>query len=90
MWPVNRMIVNAVKPTEAFCDGVSMPVRHLYFFGDISIPAETLGMVNRLSGYVFVVDAGGSIRWRESGRMVGDDGKKLLEAVRVVAGLPKA
>ena len=83
------MIVNAAKPDEAFCDGFSMPVRHLYFFGDLNIPTDALGMPNRLSGYVFVVDAAGGIRWRESGRMVGDDGKKLLEAVRIVAGLPK-
>lgn len=84
------MIVNAAKPAVASCDGISMPVRHLYFFGDVQIPTETLGMANRLSGYVFVVDAAGGIRWRESGRMVGDDDTKLLDAVRVVAGLPKA
>jgi hypothetical protein len=83
-WPIQGWMVNAHRPCEASCDGKSMQLRHALYFGDIATATDTLGMENRLTGYVFVMDAGGRIRWRESGRMLEGQGEEFMSAIGVL------
>jgi ATP10 protein len=76
------MLVNAKRPEEVTCEGHTKPVRHAFFFGDTNRAASDLGMSNRLSGYVFVLDAKGLIRWRESGKLLDGEGLKLIKLLR--------
>jgi ATP10 protein len=81
-WPMKGMLVNAKRPKEVTCEGHIKPVQHAFFFGDVNKAASDLGMTNRLSGYVFVLDANGLIRWRASGKLLNGEGLNLIKSLR--------
>jgi hypothetical protein len=81
MWPIKGMLINASRPETALCCNASMPVRHAIYFGDIATATDVLGMRNRLTCYIFVLDSRGRIRWRNSGRMLADEGNAMLQAI---------
>ena len=83
-WPLKNVLINSKRPEFATCDGQRKAVQHASYFGDVKHAAESLGMPNRLSGYVFVVDAEGRIRWRESGKMLDGQGDGLVDAVQTL------
>ena len=64
------------------CDGCSMPLQYAFHFGDSSSLAHDLAMPNRLTGYVFVLDASGRIRWRDSGTMQDGEGRSMIDAIK--------
>lgn len=83
-WPLKGMLVRAQRPERAHCDGRSMPLQHAFHFGDSNATAHELAMPNRLSGYVFVLDHRGRMRWRNSGKMQPGEGKSLISAVKAL------
>lgn len=82
MWPLKGVLINSKQPSSASCDGQQKAVQHAFYFGDVKVATESLGMSNRLSSYVFVVDADGRVRWRESGKMLDGQGDSLIHAVK--------
>jgi ATP10 protein len=81
MWPMKSIMLNAQRPREVSCDGRIKPMQHALYFGDINSIAGQLHVANRLSGYVFVLDASGLVRWRDSGQMLDRQSSDLVEAV---------
>ena len=81
VWPLRNVLVNGKQPEQATSDGQQKALRHAFYFGDIKSAAESLGMHNRLSGYVFVLDKAGRIRWRESGKMLEGQKGDMIDAV---------
>lgn len=64
---------------------VKMRARQVHYFGDVSVVTEGLEMNNRLTGYVFVVDNDGRIRWRTTGKLTEAESHSMMQAVRVLA-----
>jgi mitochondrial ATPase complex subunit ATP10 len=64
---------------------VKMPMRQVHYFGDEVPITEGLQMNNRLTGYVFVVDSLGRIRWRTTGRLTEGESHSMMQAVRALA-----
>jgi mitochondrial ATPase complex subunit ATP10 len=84
-WPLKGILINSSRPDVSRGGGVEkMAIRHVHYFGDEDTVARGLGMSNRLTGYVFVVDSSGRIRWRCSGRMVEHEGQSMINAIRAL------
>jgi mitochondrial ATPase complex subunit ATP10 len=83
IWPFKGMLLNAAKQ-KAQADLTRMRARHVHYFGDDQVATEVLGMTNRLTGYVFVVDEDGRIRWQSSGKMLEVEAHAMLKAVRTL------
>lgn len=64
---------------------MKMPVRHVHHFGDVATVTEGLNMNNRLTGYVFVVDDRGRIRWRSTGKLTEAESHSMMQAVRALS-----
>lgn len=62
-----------------------MPVRQVHYFDEEAAVLDTLHMHNRLTGYVFVVDNQGRIRWRSTGKLTEQESHSMMQAVRVLA-----
>lgn len=80
MWPFREILINSSKSSKAQV----MPARLVHYFGDDATVTEDLEMSNRLTGYVFVVDGDGRIRWRSSGKLTEAEGHSMLQAVRAL------
>ena len=84
MWPFKGLMVNASRGKENKAM-VKMPVRQVHYFGDVATVTEGLEMNNRLTGYVFVVDSDGRIRWRTTGKLTEPESHSMMQAVRKLA-----
>jgi predicted transcriptional regulator len=62
-----------------------MRTRQVHYFGDEAAVTEGLEMHNRLTGYVFVVDSQGRIRWRTTGKLTEAESHSMMQAVRKLA-----
>ena len=85
-WPLKGVLLNGRHPESASHDGQQKALRTAFYFGDVKFAADSLGMSNRLSGYVFVIDDRGLIRWRESGKMLDGQGAGFVHAVQKLVG----
>ena len=75
LWPFRNMLMKNGASSQG---KYSMPATYLYQFKDAEGIGKTLHMTNRLTGYIFLLDGQGRVRWRGSGN---PDSKelKLLE-----------
>eukprot|EP00892_Ulva_mutabilis_P005270 jgi/Ulvmu1/3114/UM015_0154.1 len=90
VWPFKGMLVNATKAPHKTLTALSkMSARRVHYFGDDKVAVEGLGMSNRLTGYVFLVDEDGRVRWQASGRMLEEEAHNCLRAVRGLLGARK-
>ena len=81
MWPFKGFMVNASRGKEHKAMG-EMSMRQVHYFGDESAVTQGLEMNNRLTGYVFVGDNKGRIRWRTTGKLTEPESHSMMQAVR--------
>lgn len=74
------MLVNNAASETARSASHTMDTQYLYYFGDLSALIDQLGMSNRLTGYVYLLDSRGRIRWHGSGAPTEDDITSLQAA----------
>lgn len=90
VWPFKSMLLNSTKSYNQSHTALSkMSARRVHFFGDEKVAADQLGMSNRLTGYVFLVDEGGCVRWQASGKLLEEEAHSFLKAVRSLLGAHK-
>jgi mitochondrial ATPase complex subunit ATP10 len=82
MWPFREILIKSSKSSKAHSARGKMPVRLVHYFGEDRAVSDILGMTNHLTGYVFVVDQDGRIRWRSAGKLTEAEGQSMLQAVR--------
>ncbi|PRW59488.1 Mitochondria isoform 1 [Chlorella sorokiniana] len=75
MWPFKQLLL---RGNAASAGKYALPVRHLHHFGDMQGLREALHLTNLLTGYVFLVDAQGRLRWRGSGNPSDSEMATLL------------
>ena len=73
-WPFRGMILRGAGPVRAAptSPGDSLPIMHpstdyVFHFGETREARKALGITNMLTGYVFLLDSRGRVRWRGSG-----------------------
>lgn len=81
MWPVKWLLMRS-GPSNTAGKGAENSTTRAFFFGDTVVAAEQLAMTNRLSGYVFLLDREGRIRWRQSGQMLAAEDEQLIQALK--------
>ena len=65
MWPFRSLIVRSGASQEA--KSTVMQPCQAFYFGDTEHIMQAARMSNRLTGYVFLLDASGRMRWQASG-----------------------
>lgn len=65
LWPFRNAIVRSGR--QAGKDKYMMHVEHLFYFGNTDELRRNLEMRNRWTGYVFLLDSAGRVRWRGCG-----------------------
>ncbi|KAL6784337.1 hypothetical protein ACKKBG_A05760 [Auxenochlorella protothecoides x Auxenochlorella symbiontica] len=81
-WPFRSLLLrNGTASQERY----HMPVQYLFHFGDAKPLCHALGLTNRLTGYVFLVDGAGRVRWRGSGPPTPDELAGFLAAAEQLA-----
>ena len=76
LWPFRSMLMSSGGKSQAKYD---MPCQYLYFFKAREPLREALHMTNRLTGYVYLVDGEGRVRWRGSGNPEARELEALLK-----------
>ncbi|KAL2654259.1 hypothetical protein R1flu_022387 [Riccia fluitans] len=66
--------------------GSQPPGRTLYAFGDLYYLRKELGIPNMLSGYVFLVDTKGRVRWRASGFATAEELASMISCIERFLG----
>ncbi|KAG0608330.1 hypothetical protein M758_8G097200 [Ceratodon purpureus] len=67
LWPIKWLLLRMVRRSQSV-DGVNELERKVvYAFGDAYEFRKVLGIPNLLSGYAFLLDRRGRVRWRASG-----------------------
>jgi len=84
-WPFKDMILRG-KSSEA--EGGSMSPRYLFHFGDSKAYVQGLNLSNKLTGYVFLVDNAGRVRWRGSGSASAEERTAFLKCSQQLAAQP--
>ena len=83
MWPFKSMLMaNGAKSQEQY----AVPAQYLYYFGDTEAVRKSLHLTNKLTGYVFLVDGDGKVRWRGSGNPEHGELEVLKACVGSVGG----
>ncbi|CAI5966677.1 unnamed protein product [Closterium sp. NIES-64] len=86
--PVRSWLLSSLRGAEAKqqarladgvgSEGVDRVLTNVYAFGDTWDFRKKLGIINRLTGYAFLVDGKGRVRWRASGIASDDEVTCLL------------
>lgn len=80
VWPFKQMILKGGAKDSAV--KYKLPATYLYSFGNTDDVRKALYMTNRLTGYLYLVDRHGRIRWRGSGNPQGNELVSLLKYTR--------
>lgn len=75
MWPFKQLLLRSGAGAAA---KYALPCRHLHHFGDMQALRQALQLTNLLTGYVFLVDSRGRLRWRGSGNPSAQELQTLL------------
>ncbi|CAI7762815.1 unnamed protein product [Closterium sp. NIES-54] len=88
--PIRSWLLSSLRGAEAKqharladaadSEGVDGVLTNVYAFGDTWEFRKKLGIVNRLTGYAFLVDAKGRVRWRASGTASDEEMSCMLSA----------
>ncbi|KAK9901658.1 hypothetical protein WJX75_007088 [Coccomyxa subellipsoidea] len=79
VWPFKQMILRSglTKPA-APSEACQLQAEHIFHFGDATEIRRVLGMTNRLTGYAYLIDAKGRVRWRGSGQATATEADNLV------------
>lgn len=67
-WPIRKLLLRTMRgANHGIKGGEELERKVMYAFGDTYFLRKTLGVPNLLSGYVFLLDKKGRVRWRASG-----------------------
>ncbi|EIE20745.1 hypothetical protein COCSUDRAFT_57309 [Coccomyxa subellipsoidea C-169] len=79
IWPFKQMILRSglTKPT-APAEACQLQPEHIFHFGDATEIRRVLGMTNRLTGYAYLIDGKGRVRWRGSGQATAAEAENLV------------
>ncbi|KAI3436178.1 hypothetical protein D9Q98_002233 [Chlorella vulgaris] len=75
MWPFKQLLLRGGANSAA---KYAFPCRHLHHFGDMQALRSSLHLTNLLTGYVFLIDSRGRLRWRGSGSPTKEELDTLL------------
>jgi mitochondrial ATPase complex subunit ATP10 len=79
LWPFRKAIMAAGTGSQ---DKYGMPAQYLYYFGGTDDIRAVLGMKNRLTGYAYLLDRAGAVRWRGSGAPDDAELNSMLQCSR--------
>jgi len=65
IWPLKSLLLRESRTAKR--PGYAVHPRMLTYFGDSDELRRRLGLANKLTGYIFLVDGKGRIRWQASG-----------------------
>ncbi|GAB4821697.1 hypothetical protein N2152v2_008743 [Parachlorella kessleri] len=75
VWPFKQAILRGGSKGQG---KYQLPVEYLYHFGETEALRAALHMTNRLTGYVYLVDGQGRVRWQGSGSPGQEELQHLL------------
>lgn len=76
LWPFRSILTSSGAKSQA---KYGIPAEYLYYFNnDTDVLRKALYMTNRLTGYVYLLDAKGRVRWRGSGYPGSSELKSLI------------
>ncbi|KAG0556504.1 hypothetical protein KC19_11G058900 [Ceratodon purpureus] len=67
IWPIKPLLLRTVRGAQGTNDANELERTVVYAFGDTYDFRKVLGVPNLLSGYAFLLDRKGRVRWRASG-----------------------
>lgn len=67
LWPIKRLLLRIMRGSPSTKEANELERKVVYAFGDTYDFRKVLGVPNLLSGYVFLLDRKGRVRWRASG-----------------------
>lgn len=83
MWPFKGILLKEAGKTVR---PYQVPVHMLSHFGDADPIRKTLGLTNRLTAYVYLIDRDGKIRWRGSGHPEEQEVRILIQCGQELLG----
>ncbi|BDA42262.1 hypothetical protein COCOBI_03-1490 [Coccomyxa sp. Obi] len=83
IWPFKQMILRSGVTGPAAPSEVCLLQREpIFHFGDATEIRRALGMTNRLTGYAYLIDGKGRVRWRGSGQATAAEAENLVSCAR--------
>lgn len=90
MWPFRGMILRGARASADAAAAAHPPVTEYGFhFGDTREARRSLGITNLLTGYVYLVDRDGRVRWRGSGLAEAWEVEVMLDASAALLGVDR-
>ncbi|KAL2612365.1 hypothetical protein R1flu_024057 [Riccia fluitans] len=83
--PVRSLLLKSMS-SSVLSTGSQPPERTLYAFGDSYYFRKELGIPNMLSGYVFLVDTKGRVRWCASGFATAEELASMISCIERFLG----
>lgn len=84
LWPFKQLLLRSASAASA--GKYALPCRHLHHFGAMEQLRQALQLSNLLTGYVFLLDAQGRLRWRASGSPSPAELQSLLRVTEELLG----
>ncbi|KAK9865425.1 hypothetical protein WJX84_005808 [Apatococcus fuscideae] len=84
IWPFRQLILSGggrqqQAAAAAGSAAAELPATALWYFHDVRPIIRAIGCTNKLTGYAYLVDKRGRIRWRASGQAQPDELHSLLQ-----------
>jgi len=87
LWPIKRLLLRIMRGSQK--EGNALERKVVYAFGDTYDFRKLLGVPNLLSGYVFLLDRKGRVRWRASGMATEEELESMASCTtRLLQGEP--
>lgn len=83
IWPFKSLLLRESRTAKR--PGYAMHPKILTYFGDSDEIRRRLGLANKLTGYVFLVDGKGRIRWQASGFPTQEEIDRLILFTQQIA-----
>lgn len=81
LWPIKRLLLRIMRGSQGNTEE-ELERKVVYAFGDTYDFRKVLGVPNLLSGYVFLVDRKGRVRWRASGMATEEEIESMVGCTR--------
>lgn len=90
VWPFRGMIMRGARAAaDASTAGHPPMTEYGFHFGDTREARRELGITNLLTGYVYLVDAAGRVRWRGSGLAEQWEVEAMLDGAAELLGVDR-
>ncbi|CAN6439345.1 unnamed protein product [Victoria cruziana] len=76
--PIKKMLLRVMKKSSTGEGSLSLKRETVYFFGDHYYFRKELHILNLLTGYIFLLDRFGKIRWQGFGLATKEEASSLL------------